>query len=257
MSNDKSMILSQEGHVLVIEINRPPANAMNLEAFCALEAALDHAEQTRDIRAVVLTGHGEKGFSAGMDLTDKSGTGVVALKAQSVCNQIDALSKPVIAAINGYALGGGCEIAISCHFRFMIDAEKAIIGLPETELGVMPAWGGTQRFPRLVGRSKATEMIIMSERIGAVEAQKIGLVDHVCKRESLMTDVLEFANKLADRPPLAVQAVMRAIHTGINHGMAAGLEAELQQVKTLSGSKDAKEGQMAFFEKRKPTFTGE
>lgn len=257
MSNEESIIRSQEGHVLIVEINRPPANAMNLDAFCALEAAMDYAEKTRGIRAVVLTGHGEKGFSAGMDLTDKSGTGVVALKAQSVCNQIDGLSKPVIAAINGYALGGGCEIAVSCHFRFMVDAEKAIIGLPETELGVIPAWGGTQRLPRLVGRSKATEMIIMSHKIGAKEAQEIGLVDRVCKRESLMAEALEFANSLATRPPLAVQATMRAIHTGMNHGIAAGLEAELQQVKVLTDSKDSIEGRAAFFEKRKPVFTGE
>ena len=257
MSDEQTLILTRENHLLTIEINRPPANAMNLAAFSALEKALDEAENERNVRVIILTGSGVKGFSAGMDLSDRSGVDVVTLKAQSVCNRIEAMSKPVIAAINGYALGGGCEIAISCHYRFMVDAEKAIIGLPETELGVMPVWGGTQRLPRLVGRSKATEMIILSQRIGAQQASNIGLVDKVCSRETLMSDAREFANALAARPPLAVQAVMRSIHTGINQGIAAGLQQELDQVKTLSGSKDALEGKTAFFEKRKPVFTGE
>lgn len=257
MSDVQTLNLSREDHVLIIEINRPPANAMNLAAFVALEKAMDEAEKARDVRAIILTGSGAKGFSAGMDLSDRTGGDVVTLKAQSVCNRIEAMSKPVIAAINGYALGGGCEIAISCHYRFMVDAEKAIIGLPETELGVMPVWGGTQRLPRLVGRSKATEMIILSQRIGAKQAHEIGLIDKVCSRETLMSEALEFANALAARPPLAVQAVMRSIHTGINQGIAAGLQQELDQVKILSGSKDAIEGKTAFFEKRKPVFTGE
>ncbi|HMU90639.1 MAG TPA: enoyl-CoA hydratase-related protein [Pseudomonadales bacterium] len=251
------VLLEQREGVALLTLNRPPANSMNLQAFIELEQLLDTLARDPQVRAVVLTGAGDKGFCAGFDLTDTANSTTVSLKAQAVCNQIEAFPKPVVAAINGYALGGGCELALACHFRFMVAAPKAVIGLPETQLGVIPVWGGTQRLPRLIGRSRGTQMILLAERIDAEEAAQIGLVDRVCAPAELFQQAFAFAVALAKRPPLATRAVLRAIHIGLNHGMAAGLQAELDEVKGVRGSKDAEEGIRAFFEKREPRFSGE
>ncbi len=174
---------------------------------------------------------------------------------QEVWTRIDRFSKPVIAAINGYAFGGGCELALACTFRIM--QENARIGLTELNLGIIPGWGGTQRMPRLLGKSKALELILFSKRISAQEAFEIGLVDRVSKVGDLMKDVLEMADFLSQRPPLAVKAVLNAVTAGIEKGLDAGTRIELQGSNITAKSADAIEGFTAFLQKRQPDFKGE
>lgn len=255
--NIEPVLLNREGAVAQITLNHPPTNSMNLIAFGALSDAITEIENDPSIRAAILTGQGEKGFCAGFDLTAGSSAPQINQKAQEICNKIENSTKPIIAAINGYALGGGCEIAISCHFRFMVSRPKAVIGLPELDLGVMPVWGGTQRLPKLVGKSKALEMILLSQRINARQAFEIGLINRVCEPEELLPQAYQFANTLAKRPPLAVTAVLKAVQAGEENGLDAGLQAELDEVAKLGASKDALEGIQAFFEKRPPEFTGQ
>ncbi|PCJ20945.1 MAG: enoyl-CoA hydratase [Gammaproteobacteria bacterium] len=250
------ILLNREGSVAQITLNHPPTNSMNLASFSALNEKLTEVENDPSIRVIILTGQGQKGFCAGFDLTAGSNAPQINQKAQEICNQLENSSKPVIAAINGYALGGGCEIAISCHFRFMASQPKAVIGLPELDLGVMPVWGGTQRLPQLVGKSKALEMMLLSQRINARQALEIGLINRVCEPDELLTQAYQFANALAKRPPLAVSAVLKTVRVGIEQGLHAGLQAELDEVVQLGASQDALEGIQAFFEKRAPEFTG-
>jgi len=177
-------------------------------------------------------------------------------KGRELWRRIDRFPKPVIAAINGYALGGGCELAMSCHFRIMIDAPNAMIGLTELNLGIIPGWGGTQRLTRLVGRAKALDMILFSKKIGALEALKIGLVNKVSAPEKLMDDTLGFAERLAERPPIAVGCVLKAMAVGAYEGLDEGLKAEAEGAGIVGKSADCVEGFTAFMQKRKPVFTG-
>ncbi|HBC55698.1 MAG TPA: enoyl-CoA hydratase [Gammaproteobacteria bacterium] len=247
----------RDDRVVVLTIQRPPANAMNLSAMQALQEHLSRLAEDSSVWSIILTGAGEKGFCAGFDLKDGAHAAQMNPLAQQVCNQLESMPKPVIAAINGYALGGGCELAMSCHFRFMVNKDKAVIGLPETELGVIPVWGGTQRLPRLIGRGKALDMMIFSKKIGGEQALQIGLVDKLCDPGQLQEEAMEYAQALATRPPKAVAALMHAVRIGTEQGLDAGLKAELDQVAGLSSSKDAMEGINAFFQKRPPQFTGE
>lgn len=249
--------VQHENHVVSLILGHPPANTMTLALFESLSTQLKTLAEDQNTRVVILRGQGDKSFSAGFDLSEAASSGVVHRFAQQVCNQIEAFPKPVIAAINGYALGGGCEIALSCHIRMMVDQPKAVIGLPESNLGVLPVWGGTQRLPRLLGKSKALEMMCFGHKISAKEAQRIGLVDAIFAPESFDQAVLAYAHALAKRPPLAVSAILRAIHIGEQEGLQKGLEAELAEVTKLGASKDAMEGIQAFFQKREPVFSGE
>ncbi len=221
-----------------------------------LEKVLDAIEADNDIRVVVLTGAGEKCFSAGMDISD-AGNPEIGPKGQDLWRRVDRFSKPVIAAINGHAFGGGLELAMSCHFRIMIDSPQAKIGLTELNLGIIPGWGGTQRLMRIVGKSKALDMILFSKRIDAAEAQQIGLVNLVASPEKFMDEVMAFAAKIAERPPIAVRCVLDAMTAGIYEGFDAGLAKERDGSKIVGASKDAIEGFTAFFEKRPPVFKGE
>lgn len=250
-----TLLYQKEGHVLVITLNRPPANAVNLATVDDLEKALDEAEKDRDVRVIVLTGAGEKGFSAGFDVSDAANAAKTGPRGRALWTRIDRFSKPILAAINGYAFGGGCELAMACTFRVM--QENAKIGLTELNLGIIPGWGGTQRMPRLIGKSKALEMILFSKRITAREALAIGLVDRVTKEGELMKEVMEMAGFLAKRPPIAVRAVLNAVMAGVEQGFEAGIRMEAQGSAEVGTSKDAMEGFTAFFQKREPHFTGE
>ena len=188
----QTLLYRKENHVLVITLNRPPANSVNLMTVIDIEKAMDEAEKDKDVRVIVFTGAGEKGFSAGFDVTDAANAAETGPRGRALWTRIDRFSKPIIAAINGYAFGGGCERAMACTFRVM--QENAKIGLTELNLGIIPGWGGTQRMPRLVGKSKALEMILFSKRITAREAFEIGLVDRVAKEGELMKDVMEWLN---------------------------------------------------------------
>jgi len=159
--------------------------------------------------------------------------------------------------VNGFALGGGCELALSCHFRIMVNSERAVIGLPEIGLGFMPGWGGTQRLPRLVGKTKALEMLLFGARINAPEALSIGLVSKISQPGQLMDDAREFAKVLAKKAPIAMRAILDTVSRGLDTTIDQGLKIELETVQSVQQTKDAKEGMAALVEKREPVFTGE
>lgn len=253
----ETILLETDGHVAVLTLNRPPANQVNLAMVEELDRALDFLEKDGNVRAVVVTGAGEKGFCAGFDVADFGNADKAGPRGQAVWTRFDRFAKPVIAAINGFAFGGGCELALACTFRLMADTPKAKIGLTELNLGIIPGWGGTQRMMRVVGRPKALDLILFSRRLSAAQALDIGLVDRVCPPERIMADALEMAGELARRPPLAVGCVLRAMTAGLDFGMDKGLEVELAGSRTVAASQDAREGFTAFLEKREPVFKGE
>lgn len=252
----QNITVTTKDFVSTITLNRPPANAINLGIREELNQAVIELEQSRDTRVVIITGAGDKGFSAGMDVADIANINK-GPNGNDVFNRIDRFTKPVIAAINGYALGGGCELALVCHFRFMTDNPRAIIGCPELNLGITPGWGGIQRLPRLLGRSKALDMILLSKRLSPQEALAIGLVDRVFPGAELMKETMAFALALAKRPPIAVSAVLNGMAVGLEKGIDEGLRVDREWAGKIAKSHDAREGMTAFLEKRVPVFKGE
>jgi enoyl-CoA hydratase/carnithine racemase len=253
----KNIILEKKGNISIVTINHPPANAWNLATMEEFEQVIDILEQDKETRVVIITGAGEKSFSAGFDVSDAANAAKTSPKGKALWTRIDRFAKPIIAAINGFALGGGLELAMACHFRIMVDHPKALVGLTEVNLGIIPGWGGTQRLPLIVGRSKALDMILFSKRIGAQEAMKIGLINQISTPGKLMEDALAFAQKLAERPPIAVSCVLEAIAAGVYEGLEQGLRVEDEGTARVSTSKDCIEGFTAFLEKRHPVFKGE
>lgn len=251
-----TMILDIKDHIAAITFNRPPANTWNFAAMTDFEKALDAVEQDGEVRVVILTGSGEKCFSAGFDVND-AGNPETGPKGQALWRRVDRFSKPLIAAINGHAYGGGLELALSCHFRIMIDTPQAKIGLTELNLGIIPGWGGTQRLMRVIGKAKALEMILFSRRVDAKEALEIGLVHQIATPENFGQTVDVFAQKIAERPPIAVRCVLDAITAGVYDGLDAGLNKEREGSRTVSQTQDAIEGFTAFLQKRPPVFKGE
>jgi enoyl-CoA hydratase/carnithine racemase len=253
----KNIIIEKKEHICVLIINHPPANTWNLSTLEEFEHALNDLENDKNIRVIIITGSGDKCFSAGFDVTDAANAEITAQKGHSLWRRVDRFEKPIIAAINGYALGGGCELALACHFRAMADFPKAQIGLTELNLGIIPGWGGTQYMTRQIGRSKALDLILFSKKIDASEALRIGLVDKVSTPDELMNGALELAALLAKRPPIAVSCILKAIAAGIYEGIDEGLKVELESVSLLRKTNDAREGILAFLEKRPPEFKGE
>jgi len=256
MSYD-NLILERKGHIAIITLNHPPVNAWNLGLMNDFEKAVDEIEGDKDVRVLIITGAGEKCFSAGFDVSDAANSHITSPKGRDIWTRIDRFPKPVIAAINGFAMGGGLELALSCHFRIMIDDPKATIGLTELNLGIIPGWGGTQRLTRVVGKAKALDMILFSKRIDAKEALSIGLINQVSTKDKLMDDSIAFAEVLAKRPPLAVGAVLRAVSAFDYSGLDAGLKVEEEGSAVVGKSKDCIEGFTAFLEKREPVFRGD
>ena len=252
----ENIILTKQKYLAIITINHPPVNAWNWPTMQDFEKALDTVENDQDMRVVIITGAGEKCFSAGFDVSDEGNSHKTSPKARELWRRIDRFPKPVIAAINGYALGGGLELAMCCQFRIMVDAPQAMVGLTELNLGIIPGWGGTQRLPLLVGKAKALDMILFSRKLNATEALAAGLVNQVSAPGHLMDDVLAFAEKLAKKPPVAVSSVLRSIAAGAYKGLDAGLKVEEEGSKIVRQSEDRKEGFSAFLEKRKPVFKG-
>jgi enoyl-CoA hydratase len=250
---------SKDG-VLTITIDRPKVlNALNAQTITELGRAFDEARDDHSIRCVILTGGGEKAFVAGADINELSQmtplTGkAVAERGQRILSKIERLPKPVIAAINGFALGGGCEIALACHIR--IASEKAQLGLPEVTLGIIPGYGGTQRMARLLGKGKALELILTGDRIGAVEAERIGLVNKVVPADQLMATAEELARKIDSRGPLAVRAAIEAVMNGSEMPFEEGQFLEATLFGLLTATEDMKEGMGAFLEKRQADFKG-
>ena len=253
----ENLILERKGHIATVTLNHPPVNAWNLGLMTDFEKALDEIENDKQIRVLILTGGGEKCFSAGFDVSDAANSHITSPKGRELWTRLDQFAKPVIAAINGFAMGGGLELALSCHFRVMVDDPKATIGLTELNLGIIPGWGGTQRLTRLVGKAKSLDMILFSKRVDAREALAMGLINQISSRESLMGDAMAIAEVLAKRPPLAVATVLKAISTYDYKGLEEGLKAEEEGSAIVGKSKDCVEGFSAFLEKREPVFTGE
>lgn len=243
-------------HIAIITINHPPANTWNLATFEEFEDAINRVESDNDIRVLIITGAGKKCFSAGFDINDTANVHLTSPLGRRLWQRIDRFPKPVVAAINGHALGGGLELALSCHFRIIVDKPNVLLGLTELNLGIIPGWGGTQRLPRIVGRKKALDMILFSKTISPDEALRIGLVDQQSDSASLMDDTLAFSKKLAERPPVAVRCVLNAFSAGLYESLTAGLEMEARGSAIVRETEDRNEGFAAFLEKRKPQFSG-
>ncbi len=255
--NYKDITVTTSDFVSTIALNRPPANAINLGIREELNQAIIGLEQNKETRVVIITGAGEKGFfSVGMDVTDIANVRK-GPNGNDIFTRIEHLTKPTIASINGHALGGGCELALACHFRLMTDSPKATIGCPELNLGITPGWGGIQRLPRLIGRSKALDMILFSKRLLPQEALAIGLVDRVFPRAELAKETMAFALALTKRPPIAVSAVLNGMAIGLEKGIEEGIRVDREWASKVAESNDAKEGFAAFLQKREPIFKGE
>ena len=246
--------LEKQGHVGVVTMNRPEAlNALNDQVLRDLDAVLTQAEEDTELYVLVVTGAG-RSFVAGADIGQMSGFSAVEGKAFGVYgNQVFAklenLSKPTIAAVNGFALGGGCELAMACDIR--LASEKAKFGQPETGLGITPGFGGTQRLPRIVGVSKAMELILTAKTIGAEEAKAIGLVSEVYPPEELMDKAMELAQAICANAPIAVAESKRCIRMGMQTDIATGAAFEAEAFGVCCGTEDKNEGMGAFLEKRK------
>jgi len=253
----ETIIVEKEGNIGIITLNRPPANSVNFALLKDLDRALDQFEEDKEVRALIITGAGEKGFSAGFDVTEAARAAEIGNTGRAVFSRIERYPKPVVAAINGYALGGGCELTMACHFRVMVSTEKAKIGCPEVNLGIIPGWGGTQRLPRLIGKTRAMDMLVFGKRINAPEALNIGLINTVSQPGELMNDAKDLAHRLAKQAPLAVKAILESVTLGLETTLEEGLKVEGKNLNMVSSSKDAIEGITAFLEKREAQFKGE
>jgi enoyl-CoA hydratase len=246
--------------VALIIVNRPEKlNALSAEVLTELEDAFDCVAREAGIRAAILTGAGDKAFVAGADIRELAGHSALearefALRGQRVFRKIETLPKPSVAAINGYALGGGLELAMACSVRFASD--NAMLGLPEVKLGTAPGYGGTQRLPRLVGRGRALEMLLSGEPVTAAEAYRIGLVNAVTAVLELPGYSREWLDKVLANGPVALGLAIEAVDTGLECGLAEGLRFEAAAFGMCAATEDRREGMQAFLEKRLPNFAG-
>lgn len=259
----QTLLYEVRGNVAVITLNRPDRmNTLGSTMKPDLARAFFELARTDDrVRAIVITGAGDRAFCAGADIKERAGgqqAGTDFFVTQKVTHElfrnIEEFEKPVIAAINGVALGGGLEIALCCDIR--IASEGARFGLPEIKLGVIPAAGGTQRLPRLIGEARAKELILTADLVDAETALRFGIVSRVLPQTELITEALQLAQRIAEYPPLAVRFAKRAINRGMQTDLDSGLEYERYAAAMIIDSEDRKEGMRAFVEKRKPVFTG-
>jgi len=256
----QNLLLSDTDGLRILTINRPDQlNALNRATIDELDRALNEAEADTSVRVLVITGSGPKAFVAGADIKEFAHFSVAEGQALSadghrkLFDHVERLNKPVIAAVNGFALGGGLELAMSCHFR--VASDNAKLGLPEVGLGVIPGYGGTQRLARLVGKGKAMEMIFTAGMIKADEALQWGLVNHVVPQDQLLAKCTELATTIMKNSPTALAAAIRAVNAGYEPGVN-GLQREIEEFGSCFGTADFKEGTTAFMEKRKAQFTG-
>jgi enoyl-CoA hydratase len=256
----ENLLLEQSGAVAIVTVNRPKVlNALNAPTLDELRRVALQMKHDDSVRVVVLTGAGEKSFIAGADINELAVQTPVsgrehALRGQHVFDLFENLGKPVIAAINGYALGGGCELAMACTLRIASDTAK--IGQPEIALGLIPGYAGTQRLPRLVGKGRAMDMILTGTPIGADEAQRIGLVNRVVPAAQLMDEAKKLAAQLAASAPIAMTYIVNAISKGVEMGFAEACQYEATLFGLVASTDDMKEGTAAFLEKRKAAFKG-
>jgi enoyl-CoA hydratase/carnithine racemase len=258
--NFENILFERKDAVAYVAVNRPKVlNALNMATMEELRAAFTAIKDDREVRVAILTGSGEKAFIAGADIGELAKQDAVSGKeythrGQSVLDLIENLGKPVIACINGFALGGGCEIALACTMR--LASENARLGQPEVKLGIIPGYGGTQRLPRLVGKGIAMQLLLTGEMIGAQEAHRIGLVNEVTTAAELIPRAEAIAQKIIANAPLAVQYTMEAVNKGMEMTLAEGLYLEAVLFSVACASEDKKEGTTAFLEKRPAQFKG-
>jgi enoyl-CoA hydratase len=256
----KNLRVEVRDRVLHVTIDRPKVlNALNAETLDEIERVFAEARQDDSVRGVIVTGGGEKAFVAGADIGELAKNDALSAKAmsergQQVFRSIELFPKPVIAAVNGFALGGGCELALACHIR--IASEKAQLGLPEVSLGVIPGYGGTQRLARLAGKGKALEMILTGDRITAADAEKAGLVNRVVAPEDLIPAAETMMRTIVSRGPLAVRAAIEAVNGGLEMTLAGGESLEATLFGVVCSSEDMREGTQAFLGKRPASFRG-
>jgi enoyl-CoA hydratase len=258
--NYETLLCEVNDQIATITLNRPKVlNALNAQVFDELEAVFTTLGEDPAIRVILFTGAGEKAFAAGADITELAATDAItgevkAQRGQTVFRLIETCGKPIIACINGFALGGGCELAMACTLR--LASESARMGQPEVKLGLVPGYGGTQRLPRLVGQSAALRLMLTGEMIGAAEALRIGLVDEVVPPERLMARAKELADTIIAMAPLAVAGCMEAVQHGSELGIDDAMKVEASIFSRLCGTSDKAEGTAAFLEKRPPRWTG-
>lgn len=259
MEFENTLYEKKEG-IATITINRPKAlNALNRQALLEISSRLDNAEKDEDVKIIVITGAGDRSFCVGLDLKAVKGISAVdgmdlSLLGQKLTKKIEELKKPVIAAINGYALGGGLELAMSCDLR--IASENAKLGQPELNVGLIPGWGGTQRLPRFVGSGIAKELIFTGKMIDTKTAKQLGLLNKVVPPDELKSAVKELATELMTKPPVGIQLAKQLINSSIETDLTKGLVQEAQAFGVLASTEDFDEGVAAFIEKRKPKYKG-
>jgi enoyl-CoA hydratase len=253
----ETLLFAREESFAIITLNRPPANAISEPLMRELNAALNSVESDDSVRAVIITGAGDRIFCAGADLGSAFAGGDVDTFirfANSVVRKIERFAKPVIAAINGHALGGGCEIAMACHFRLV--KETARMGQTESNLGITPGFGGSQRLPRLIGRTKALEYLILGTQVPAQECLALGLANRLTKEGETLNDARALAREIAKRPPIATRLIIEAVDEGLEAPIDKAIDIEIRAFLKSLKTEDAAEGIQAFFAKREPTFKG-
>lgn len=252
-----NLLFSVKNKIAYLTINRPDKlNALNFETLDELDAALDEVYENEEIRVALITGAGEKAFVAGADISeiatlDQEAGFDIALRGQRLFARIENCPKPIIAMVNGYALGGGCELAMACHMR--IASENAIFAQPEIDLGIIPGYGGTQRLTQLVGKGKAFEIICTAGYIAAESALNIGLINHLCSKVELLSMCEEMAQKLINKPKMGIAKIIESVNS-VYDEKQDGYETEARAFGECCSSGDFKEGTSAFLEKRKPNF---
>ena len=253
----ETLVLAREESVAIVTLNRPPANAISEALIRELNDALNSVRDDDSVRSVIITGAGDKIFCGGADLGSAfSGGDVEAFIrfGNSVMRKIERFPKPVIAAINGHAMGGGMELSMACHFRLM--KESARMGQTESNLGIIPGYGGTQRLPRLIGRTKALEFLILGTQVPAPECLALGLVNRLTKEGETLNDAKTLARELAKRPPIATRLIIEAVDEGLEAPIDKAIDIEVRAFLKSLKTEDASEGIQAFFAKREPSFKG-
>jgi enoyl-CoA hydratase len=258
--SDNNLLVERDGAVLTITVNRPAVlNALNAATLDELGRALDMAESDAGVRVVILTGAGDKAFVAGADINELAvqtpvGGREHARRGQAVFDRVERLGKPVIAAVNGFALGGGCELAMACTLRLASDTAR--FGQPEINLGLIPGYAGSQRLPRLVGRGRALDLLLTGRQVKAAEAMEMGLVNRVVPAADLMDEARALAGVLAAKAPIALRFILEAVAGGLDMSFADAEDYEATLFGLVSTTEDMREGTRAFLDKRKPEFKG-
>ncbi len=253
----ETLLVEKEGGIAVVTLNRPPVNSLNAQAYGDVYDAFCDLEKDASVKAVVLTGAGEKAFAAGLDVKEAAGKSIpeyftFGRLSRMSLDKVADIGKPTVAALFGFVFGGGCELALACDLR--IAANDASIGCPEINLGIIPGSGGTQRLPRLVGIAKAKELLFMGEPVSGEEAARIGLVNKAVPKEAVLEEAKAWAKKLASKPAVAMCVLKGVINDGVNMDLRSALSHENDCFAVAYVSEDGREGFRAFTEKRKPEF---